>query len=70
MRKDERKAEAFELYGQGLPLIDISRKLDVPEGTIRTWKRRGKWDEMKRRESETVKRCTYEKNRRTRISNL
>lgn len=56
MRKDERKAEAFELYCQGLSLVDIARKLDVPEGTIRTWKRRGKWDETKRFESETMKR--------------
>lgn len=56
MGKDERKIEAFELYKQGLSLVDIARKLDVPEGTIRTWKRRGKWDETKRYETETVKR--------------
>lgn len=56
MGKDERKIEAFELYKQGLSLVDIARKLDVPEGTIRTWKRRGKWDETKRCETETVKR--------------
>lgn len=61
MGKDERKIEAFELYKQGLSLVDIARKLDVPEGTIRTWKRRGKWDETKqpetkRCEPETVKR--------------
>lgn len=42
--KDERKQEAFELYRQGLKLIDISKQLDVPEGTIRTWKRRGQWE--------------------------
>ena len=61
MGKDERKIEAFELYKQGLSLVDIARKLDVPEGTIRTWKRRGKWDETKQSETkrcepETVKR--------------
>lgn len=61
MRKDERKDEAFELYRQGLSLVDIARKLNVPEGTIRTWKRRCKWEETlqnetKRNETETVKR--------------
>lgn len=34
MGKDERKIEAFELYKQGLSLVDIARKIDVPEGTI------------------------------------
>lgn len=29
MGKDERKIEAFELYKQGLPLVDIARKLDA-----------------------------------------
>lgn len=42
-RKDERK-QAFELYGQGLKLIEIARNLNIPEGTIRCWKQRDKWD--------------------------
>lgn len=54
MRKDERKAEAFELYGQGLSLIDISRKLDIPEGTIRCWKRRYNWDAALQGKNETL----------------
>lgn len=63
MRKDERKAEAFELYGQGLPLIDISRKLDIPEGTIRCWKRRYNWDAALQQKNETVHNETLQKKR-------
>ena len=28
--------EALALYRQGLKLIEISRKLDIPEGTVKT----------------------------------
>ena len=36
--------EALALYRQGLKLIEISRKLDIPEGTVRRWKCTYKWD--------------------------
>ena len=38
-----KKAEAEKLFNKGLKLIDIAKKLDIPEGTIRSWKNRGKW---------------------------
>ncbi len=41
---NEKALEAEQLYKQGLKLIDIAGKLDVPEGTIRSWKNRYKWD--------------------------
>lgn len=41
----EKKAEAEKLFNKGMKLIDIAKKLDVPEGTIRSWKNRGKWGE-------------------------
>lgn len=34
---------AHELFKQGYKLIDISRELGIPEGTIRSWKNRYKW---------------------------
>jgi len=40
---DERAEKAFELYQQGLKLIEIARQLEVPEGTVRSWKNRYKW---------------------------
>lgn len=39
----DKKAEAEKLFNKGMKLIDIARKLDIPEGTIRSWKNRGKW---------------------------
>lgn len=41
----DKKAEAEKLFNKGMKLIDIAKKLDVPEGTIRSWKNRGKWGE-------------------------
>lgn len=36
--------EALALYQQDLKLIEIARKLDIPEGTVRRWKCTYKWD--------------------------
>lgn len=52
-RKDERK-QAFELYSQGLKLIEIARNLNIPEGTIRCWKQRDKWDAALQKEKCSV----------------
>ena len=49
--------EALALYRQGLKLIEISRKLDIPEGTVRRWKctykrsqtRRAAWQQERHR---------------------
>ena len=41
----EKKAEAEKLFKKGLKLAEIAKKLDVPEGTVRSWKNRGKWGE-------------------------
>lgn len=41
---DERIGKAKELFDQGLKLIEIANQLDVPEGTVRSWKNRYKWD--------------------------
>ncbi len=40
----EKRTEAEKLFQKGMKLIDIAKKLDIPEGTIRSWKNRGKWD--------------------------
>ncbi len=41
---DERQEQAKELFLQGMKLIDISKDLEVPVGTIRSWKKRYNWD--------------------------
>jgi phage terminase small subunit len=40
---DEIKEKARLLYESGIMLKDIASRLDVPEGTVRSWKNRGKW---------------------------
>lgn len=39
----EVRKQAFELFNEGLELIEISRQLNIPEGTVRSWKNRYKW---------------------------
>lgn len=41
---DEKKIKARELFNKGLKLIEIANQLEVPEGTIRSWKNRYNWD--------------------------
>jgi len=36
--------QAKELYLSGMKLIEIASQLKIPEGTVRSWKNRGKWD--------------------------
>ena len=43
----EKRAQAEKLYRKGMLPVDIAKKLGVPQGTIRSWKQRGKWDEKK-----------------------
>ena len=42
---NEKKVEAEKLFDKGMKLIDIAKKLGIPEGTVRSWKNRGKWGE-------------------------
>lgn len=41
---DERVNEAKVLFDQGFKLIEIANQLEIPEGTVRSWKNRYKWD--------------------------
>ncbi|WP_342992637.1 phage terminase small subunit [Blautia sp. 2227st1_G12_2227SCRN_220401] len=41
---DQRVEEARKLYASGAKLIEVSQKLRIPVGTIRSWKNRYKWD--------------------------
>ena len=42
---DQRIEEARKIYASGAKLIEVSQKLGIPEGTIRSWKNRYKWDD-------------------------
>lgn len=41
---DGLKDKARELFESGILLIDIANQLSVPEGTVRSWKNRYKWE--------------------------
>lgn len=43
-KPDKRIEQAQTLYLKGLKLVDISKQLDLPEGTVRRWKSTYKWD--------------------------
>lgn len=52
-KPDERIEQAKKLYLKGSKLVDISKQLDLPEGTVRRWKSTYKWDnERSDKESE------------------
>ncbi len=43
-KQNPKVEEACKLYEAGMKLVEIARKLDVPEGTVRSWKNRYNWD--------------------------
>lgn len=42
--QDKRVKQAKDLYEKGLKLIEIASTLNIPEGTVRSWKNRYNWD--------------------------
>ena len=44
-RKNPLVDKAYELYKDGMKLVDIADQLNCSAATIRTWKNRYKWDE-------------------------
>lgn len=62
--KDARADKAFEMYKQGLKLIEIANQLGIAEGTVRSWKNRYKWDDNGNatlQKKETKKKCNVAK---------
>ena len=57
---NQKALEAKELYAKGLKLIEISDKLGIPEGTIRSWKNRYAWDGATLQKKE-MQRCKKER---------
>lgn len=58
---NEKMTKAKELYLQGHLLIEISNKLGVPEGTVRSWKNRYKWEGESNATLQKKKKCNVAK---------
>lgn len=43
-KKNPLSDKAYEMYKQGMKLVDIAANLDVPPGTVRRWKSTHNWD--------------------------
>ena len=65
-KKNPLADKAYELYKDGMKLVDIADQLGKPEGTIRRWKNTYDWDnersDCKANESERPKRTKDKKN--------
>lgn len=44
-KKNPLSEKAYEMYKQGMKLVDIAAQLGCSPATVRTWKNRNKWDE-------------------------
>ncbi|MDY5883779.1 MAG: phage terminase small subunit-related protein, partial [Roseburia sp.] len=43
-KKNPLSDKAYEMYKQGMKLVDIAAELNVPPGTVRRWKSTHNWD--------------------------
>lgn len=68
--KDKRAEKAFELYKQGLKLIEIAEQMGVPEGTIRSWKNRHKWSATLQSENCNVAKKEKKKKRSSAVEQI
>lgn len=50
--KNAKADEALALYRQGFKLVEIAKRLELPEGTVRRWKSTYKWSERESKRSE------------------
>ena len=60
---NEKLNKALSLYQKGYKLVDIAKELDIPVGTIRSWKNRYKWscDERATLQKDNKKKCNVAK---------
>lgn len=57
---NEKLNKAYALYQKGYKLVDIAKELDIPDGTVRRWKKTYNWD-SERSDKKEVKSRTFEK---------
>ncbi|MDK0894104.1 terminase small subunit [Clostridium perfringens] len=47
--------KAYKLYKKGYKLVDISKELNIPAGTVRRWKKTYNWDSERSKDNEQLK---------------
>ena len=55
---DPRIEQAKAMYLNGMKLVEIARKLNMPEGTVRRWKCTHKWDSERSNKKANVRKRT------------
>ncbi|NFN94471.1 phage portal protein [Clostridium botulinum] len=69
--KNPKIEEAYKLYKKGYKLVDISKKLETAESTIRVWKNRYNWNDksnetlQNKKRNVTKKKCYKKQNKST-----
>ncbi len=58
---NKKAAEAEAMYRDGIKLVDIAKKLDVPPGTVRRWKSTYQWDNLSEESKTSVRKNESER---------
>ena len=53
---NEKAQRAEQLYGMGMKLVDIAKKLEVPAGTVRRWKSTYRWEGTEKQKEKRAER--------------
>ena len=64
----EIKEKAYQMYKGGTKLIDISKELNIPAGTVRRWKSEQGWDNERSIKSERSERKSERSEREERAN--
>lgn len=67
--KKEIIEKAFALYRQGMKLKEIAEQLNIPQGTIRSWKNRNDWDGTLQRKKRNVAKRGGQPNNKNAVGN-
>ncbi|MEO1815323.1 MAG: terminase small subunit [Acetobacterium sp.] len=65
---NEQIKKAKKLFDQGQKMVDIAAALNIPEGTIRSWKKRYNWDATLQSEKRNVANKKANKRVKTKVS--
>ena len=69
-KPNEKEVQALELYRKGKPLVEIAKILELPDSTVRRWKRERKWDDNTERFVQRSEKITNARNKQKRRKKL